>query len=72
MKTPPATPEFAKLHRIRLALKNGTWAKLGGALEIDETFIGGKPKNMHRAKRLQMKTALNGYTEKAIVVGMPR
>jgi transposase-like protein len=61
------------LHRIRLALKNGTWAKLGGGrepVEVDETFIGGKPKNMHAAKRLKMKTALNGYAEKAIVIGM--
>jgi transposase-like protein len=61
------------LHRIRLALKNGTWAKLGRGgepVEVDETFVGGKPKNMHAAKRLKMKTALNGYAEKAIVVGM--
>jgi transposase-like protein len=61
------------LHRIRLALKNGSWAKLGSGgepVEVDETFIGGKPKNMHASKRLKMKTALNGYAEKAIVVGM--
>jgi transposase-like protein len=61
------------LHRIRLALKNGTWAKLGGGgepVEVDETFIGGKPKNMHAKRRLKMKTSLNGYAEKAIVVGM--
>jgi transposase-like protein len=61
------------LHRIRLALKNGTWEKMGGTggpIEIDETFIGGKPKNMHTDKRLKMKTALYGYAEKAIVVGM--
>lgn len=48
------------LHRIRLALKNGTWEKLGGTggpIEVDETFIGGKPKNMHADKRLKMKTA---------------
>jgi hypothetical protein len=61
------------LHRIRLALKSGTWAKLGGGgepLEADEMFVGGKPKNMHASKRLKMKTALNGYAEKAIVIGM--
>jgi transposase-like protein len=61
------------LHRIRLALKNGSWAKLGGGgepVEVDETFIGGKPKNMHAARRLKMKIGTNGYAEKAIVVGM--
>jgi transposase-like protein len=61
------------LHRIRLALKNGSWEKLGGTggpVEVDETFIGGKPKNMHTDRRLKMKTALHGYAEKAIVVGM--
>ena len=38
------------LHRIRLALKRWHWSKLGGdggPIEVDETFIGGKPKNMH-------------------------
>jgi transposase-like protein len=61
------------LHRIRLALKNGSWAKLGGGgepVEVDETFIGGKPKNMHRSKRLKQRIGMNGYAEKAIVVGM--
>jgi transposase-like protein len=61
------------LHRIRLALKNGSWAKLGGTggpVEVDETFIGGKPKNMHASRRLKLQTSQNGYAEKAIVVGM--
>ncbi len=43
------------LHRIRLAMQNGSLNKLSGSVEVDETFIGGKARNMHRgalAKRL--------------------
>jgi hypothetical protein len=42
------------LHRIRLAMKNKSLLKLGsqgGAVEMDETFIGGKLKNMHKSKK---------------------
>ena len=38
-------------HRIRLALQSGTIYKLGGPgreVESDETFVGGKAKNMQR------------------------
>src|SRR5258708_7544678 len=36
------------LHRIRLAMKDGSFEKMGGEggpIEIDETFVGGKVKN---------------------------
>jgi transposase-like protein len=39
------------LHRIRLAMQNGTLVNLGGTVEVDETFIGGKARNMHKGKR---------------------
>jgi len=39
------------LHRIRLAMQTCTFEKLGGAVEVDETFIGGKARNMHRDRR---------------------
>lgn len=39
------------LHRIRLAMENGSIEKLSGNVEVDETFIAGKAKNMHKAKR---------------------
>ena len=43
------------LHRLRLAMKSNSTEKLGGGenseVEIDETFIGGKLKNMHRGKQ---------------------
>jgi len=59
------------LHRIRLALANGTWEKIGGGgwnpVEVDETYVGGKPKNMHKERRLQI--ARTGE-KKAIVMGM--
>ena len=36
------------LHRIRLALQEGSFIKMSGQVEVDETFIGGKARNMHR------------------------
>jgi transposase-like protein len=39
------------LHRIRLAMKSGSFEKLKGTVESDETFIGGKVANMHKNKR---------------------
>lgn len=44
------------LQRIRFAMQddeNGG-GKLGGEVEVDETFIGGKARNMHAAKRRQL------------------
>lgn len=39
------------LHRIRLAMQDEQHGgKLGGEVEIDETFIGGKARNMHAAR----------------------
>ncbi len=59
------------LHRIRLALKNGSWAKLGGTggpVEVDETFIGGKPKNMHtdQAGFKMEDCGMNGYARERL------
>src|SRR5215217_5352791 len=39
------------LHRIRLAMQTGSFDKLDGEVEVDETFIGGKARNMHAAAR---------------------
>jgi transposase-like protein len=54
------------LHRVRLAMKTGTFRKLAGEVEVDETFIGGKSKNKHAHKR----TAGRGPVGKAIVQGL--
>ena len=39
------------LHRIRMAMHEGTFEKMDGLVEADETFIGGKARNMHVDKR---------------------
>ena len=38
-------------HRLRYALKDGGFAMLSGEVEADETFIGGKARNMHVGQR---------------------
>jgi len=61
------------LHRIRLALKDGNWSKLGGSqggpVEVDEAFIGPDLRKMHAAKRRERMTAMNGRN-KVVVMGM--
>lgn len=60
------------LHRIRASMKTGSFEKLSGNVEVDETFIGGKAKNMHKAKREAIiqgrgsvgKTAVMGLLER--------
>jgi transposase-like protein len=39
------------LHRIRLAMATKTFNKIGGEVEIDDTYIGGKARNMHKSRR---------------------
>src|SRR5688572_10720855 len=42
------------LARLRLALQAEAGGKLGGEIEADETFSGGKARNMHAAKRKRL------------------
>ena len=65
------------LHRLRLALKTGVVGKLGGVesggVEVDETFVGGKLRNMHRDRRERFAAKsghTGGATGKAIVQGI--
>lgn len=39
------------LHRIGLARQTNTFTKMGGVVEADETFVGGKARDMHKGKR---------------------
>ncbi len=60
-------------HRIRLMLEDEYRDKLAGTVEMDETFVGGKLKNMHKSKKPKgtgfSKRAV-GAMAKTIVVGM--
>lgn len=42
------------LHRLRMAIHAKSFNKFGGHVEVDETFIGGKARNMHAAKRKRL------------------
>ncbi len=57
------------LHRIRLAMENGSIEKLSGEVEADETFIGGLAKNMHKHKR-EAKIKGRGSVGKTAVMGI--
>jgi transposase-like protein len=56
-------------HRIRLALTMGSFNKLSGQIEADETFIGGKARNMHSDKRA-VKITGTGGKDKVAVMGI--
>jgi len=67
------------LHRIRLAMQSGSFMMggPGGEVEADETFVGGKTKNMHAKRREALQRAqdssLRGDTRligKSAVFGM--
>lgn len=51
------------LHRIRLALQNTSFANLGGSggpVEVDESFVGGDPRNKHLSERFQKRFIPDG------------
>jgi transposase-like protein len=60
------------LHRVRLTMQDETLGnKLGnesGEVEADETFIGGKARNMH--KNVKARRITQGFKDKTIVMGM--
>lgn len=57
------------LHRIRLAMQTKTFRKIQGQVEGDETFIGGRYSNMHKAKKDRMPKG-RGIAGKVVVQGI--
>jgi hypothetical protein len=57
------------MHRIRLAMQDDlTGGSLSG--EVDETFIGGKARNMHKDRKAKLKIGRGNQAGKAIVLGL--
>ncbi len=57
-------------HRIRKALDDGEIPMFHGPAEADETYIGGKRKNMSNRKRKELAGAGRGAVGKAAVAGV--
>lgn len=70
------TSTWFMLHRIRVALQNGSFEKkLSGTVEADETFVGGKIQLMNNTAKARKilregRIAGGGTTGKAIVMGL--
>jgi transposase-like protein len=60
------------LHRIRLAMQDDAFgSKLRGEVEADETFIGGKARNMHKdVKARRISGSGRNVQDKIVVMGM--
>lgn len=57
------------LQRIRLAMQSGSFLKkMNGSVEVDETFIGGLARNMHKSKRTRL--SRTGFIGKVAVMGL--
>jgi hypothetical protein len=57
------------LHRLRRVMHTGNFSKLSGEVEVDEFFIAGKARNMHKLKRERANTGTGGK-DKTIIVGV--
>ncbi|HXQ17159.1 MAG TPA: IS1595 family transposase, partial [Caulobacteraceae bacterium] len=54
-------------HRVRAGLADEKFRQLMGIVEVDETYIGGDPRNMHRAKRRERGIKVGRGTHKIMV-----
>ena len=55
------------LQRLRHAMHHGSIDKMTGEIEVDETFIGGKARNMHIAQRRRRITGTGGKDKTAVM-----
>lgn len=55
------------MHRIRLAMQSETFDKMSGEVEVDETFVGGAARFMHRDKRATKITGTGSVGKTAVM-----
>ncbi|MGD0501044.1 MAG: IS1595 family transposase [Bryobacteraceae bacterium] len=60
------------LQRIRLAMQTESFEKAAGEVEIDETFVGGKARNMHKHVRERKITGTGGKDKTAVMAILER
>jgi len=58
------------LHRVRLALHDENFGKLGGEVKADETYIGGAARFMHADKKRKKIGGRTGWVGKVAVMGL--
>ena len=61
------------LHRLRLALQDGSVSKLGGSgeVEADETYVGAKARNMHLSRKIKLLKIRNEVPSRKLVGTSP-
>jgi transposase-like protein len=58
------------LHRIRLAMQTETFGKMGGDVEVDETYIGGKRGNQRHERKVRIGFTGSSHPGKTAVMGV--
>ena len=57
-------------HRLRLAMRNSSSQLLGGPVEVDETFFGGKAENRHEWQRGHKEHPRGGPSDRDMLIGL--
>ena len=51
------------MHRVRYAMTDENPPKLSGTIEADETWVGGKPRNVRKIERVDAATLGSAIAE---------